>query len=46
MGSDYMLIPPSVAIWEGDVGATAILADKIRSVPGVGTVTTLALCPV
>ena len=41
MGSDYMLIPPSVAIWEGDVGATAILADKIRSVPGVGTVTTL-----
>jgi len=41
MGSDYMLVPPSVSIWEGDVGATAILADKIRSVPGVGTVTTL-----
>jgi putative ABC transport system permease protein len=41
MGSDYMLIPPSVAVWEGDVGATSILADKIRSVPGVGTVSTL-----
>ncbi len=41
MGSDYMLVPPSVAIWEGDVGATTILADKIRSVPGVGTVSTL-----
>ncbi len=41
MGSDYMLIPPSVSIWEGDVGATTILADKIRSVPGVGTVSTL-----
>jgi putative ABC transport system permease protein len=41
MGSDYMLIPPSVAIWEGDVGATTVLADKIRSVPGVGTVSTL-----
>ncbi len=41
MGSDYMLIPPSVAIWQGDVGATTILADKIRSVPGVGTVGTL-----
>jgi len=40
MGSDYMLVPPSVSIWEGDVGATTILADKIRSVPGVGTVTT------
>lgn len=41
MGSDFMLVPPSVAIWEGDVGATTILADKIRSVPGVGTVSTL-----
>jgi putative ABC transport system permease protein len=41
MGSDYMLIPPSVAIWEGDVGATNILADKIKSVPGVGPVRTL-----
>ncbi len=41
MGSDYMLIPPSVSIWEGNVGATTILADKIRSVPGVGTVSTL-----
>ena len=41
MGSDYLLIPPSVAIWEGDVGATTVLADKIRSVPGVGTVSTL-----
>ena len=41
MGSDYMLVPPSVAIWKGDVGATTILADKIRSVPGVGTVSTL-----
>ena len=40
MGSDYMLIPPSVAIWAGDIGATTILADKICSVPGVGTVTT------
>jgi putative ABC transport system permease protein len=40
MGSDYMLIPPSVAIWAGDIGATTILADKIRSAPGVGTVTT------
>jgi putative ABC transport system permease protein len=41
MGSDFMLIPPSVAVWKGDVGAATILADKIRSVPGVGTVSTL-----
>jgi len=41
MGSDYLLIPPSVALWKGDVGATTSLANKLRSVPGVGTVTTL-----
>jgi putative ABC transport system permease protein len=41
MGSDFLLIPPSVAIWKGDLGAATILADKIRSVPGVGTVSTL-----
>jgi putative ABC transport system permease protein len=41
MGSDYLLIPPSIALWKGDVGATQSLANKLRSVPGVGTVTTL-----
>ncbi|HEX9117884.1 MAG TPA: FtsX-like permease family protein, partial [Anaerolineae bacterium] len=41
MGSDFMLIPPAVAVWKSDLGATGTLADKIRSVPGVGTVTTL-----
>lgn len=41
MASDYMLIPPSVALWKGDVGATRSLANKIQSIPGVGTVSTL-----
>jgi len=41
MPSDYLLIPPSIAIWKGDVGATQSLSNKIRSVPGVGTVSTL-----
>ena len=41
LGSDYLLLPPSVAIWQGDVGATQGLANKIRSIDGVGVVSTL-----
>jgi putative ABC transport system permease protein len=41
MASDYLLVPPSIAIWKGDVGASQSLSNKIRSVPGVGTVSTL-----
>ncbi len=41
MGSDYLLIPPSVAIWNGDVGASETLKGKISSIPGVGVVSSL-----
>jgi putative ABC transport system permease protein len=40
-GSDYLLIPPSIAIWKGDVGASASLKSKINAVPGVGVVSSL-----
>src|SRR5574341_266778 len=41
MGSDYLLVPPSIALWKGDVGASQSLSNKLRSVPGVGTVSTM-----
>jgi putative ABC transport system permease protein len=41
MKSDYLLVPPSVALWQGDLGASQTLTNKIRSVPGIGTVSTL-----
>jgi putative ABC transport system permease protein len=41
LGSDYLLIPPSVAVWKGDVGASASLKAKINAVPGVGAVSSL-----
>jgi putative ABC transport system permease protein len=41
LGSDYLLIPPSIAVWKGDVGASASLKAKIMAVPGVGAVSTL-----
>jgi putative ABC transport system permease protein len=41
MKSEYMLVPPSVALWKSNVGASQSLANKIRSVPGVDTVSSL-----
>jgi putative ABC transport system permease protein len=41
MSSDYMLVPPSIAVWKGNVGASQTLNNKLRSVPGIGTVSTL-----
>ncbi|MGB8645479.1 MAG: FtsX-like permease family protein [Anaerolineae bacterium] len=41
MGSDYLLVPPSVSLWKGDVGASQSLANKLRSVPGIGTVSSM-----
>ncbi len=41
MGSDFLLIPPSVAVWKGDVGASATLKARIAAVPGVGVVSSL-----
>jgi len=41
LGSDYLLIPPSIAVWKGDVGASASLKAKLSAVPGVGVVSSL-----
>ena len=41
LGNDYLLIPPSIAIWKGDVGASETLKGKISSIPGVGVVSSL-----
>ena len=41
LGSDYLLIPPSVAVWKGDVGASETLKGKLSAIPGVGAVNSL-----
>jgi putative ABC transport system permease protein len=41
LGSDYLLLPPSVAIWKGDVGASQTLKGKLGSIPGVSGVNSL-----
>jgi putative ABC transport system permease protein len=41
LGSDYLVMPPSVGVWSSNVGAKQDLADRLRAVPGVGVVSTL-----
>lgn len=41
LGSDYLLVPPSIGVWGGDVGADDTLADRLRSVYGVSAVSTM-----
>jgi putative ABC transport system permease protein len=41
LGSDYLLIPPSVGLWGDDVPANPSLAQEIRQVNGVDKVNTL-----
>jgi putative ABC transport system permease protein len=45
LGSDYLVMPPSVGLWGSNVGAKRDLADRLRAVPGVGVVSTLRYAP-
>jgi putative ABC transport system permease protein len=41
LGSDFVFVPPSVGLWGSNVGASPQLAEELRTVPGVETVSTL-----
>ena len=45
LGSDFVFVPPSVGLWGSNVGASPQLADSLRAVPGVETVSTLRFAP-
>jgi putative ABC transport system permease protein len=40
-GSDYLFVPPSIALWGSDVGASPSFAESLRDVPGVEAISTL-----
>jgi len=40
LSSDYLLMPPTIAVWGLNVGAAPQLADDLRAVPGVAVVST------
>ncbi len=41
LGSDYLLVPPTLAVWGSNTGASPNLADDLRKVEGVELVSTL-----
>jgi putative ABC transport system permease protein len=41
LGSDYLIIPPAIAMWQNDVGAKASLVESLRQIQGVGPVSSL-----
>lgn len=45
LGSDYIFVPPSIAIWGTNVGSGAELADRLRAVDGVAVVSSLRFAP-
>jgi putative ABC transport system permease protein len=45
LGSDYVFVPPSVGLWGSNVGASPQLAEELRAVAGVETVSTLRFSP-
>jgi putative ABC transport system permease protein len=41
LSSDYLLMPPTIAVWGMNVGAAPKLAEDLRATEGVGVVSTL-----
>ena len=41
LGSDYLLVPPAVGLWDTNIGASRGLADRLRALPGVEAVSTM-----
>jgi putative ABC transport system permease protein len=41
LGSDYLLVPPSISIWSGDIGTGSDFTDRLKAIPGVGDLSTL-----
>jgi putative ABC transport system permease protein len=41
LGSDYLFVPPSVAVWNSDIGAGSDFTTRLQAIKGVGDITTL-----
>jgi putative ABC transport system permease protein len=38
LGSDYLLVPPAISVWQNNVGANASLVERLHQIEGVGPV--------
>lgn len=45
LGSDYLIIPPSIAVWGTNVGASGDLARELGALDGVSVVSSLRFAP-
>jgi len=45
LGSDYIIIPPSIAVWGTNVGASGELARELGALDGVSVVSSLRFAP-
>ncbi len=41
LGSDYLLLPPSITLWNSDLGASPELAQRLHEIDGVSEISTL-----
>jgi len=41
LGSDYLFVPPSIALWGSNVGAKSDFADQLKQIDGVDAVSSL-----
>jgi putative ABC transport system permease protein len=41
LGSDYLFIPPSISVWNSDMGAGSGFTNRLQAIPGVGDISTL-----
>jgi putative ABC transport system permease protein len=41
LGSDYLFVPPAIAVWNSDMGSGPEFTGRLRAIPGVGDITTL-----
>jgi putative ABC transport system permease protein len=41
LGSDYLIVPPAIGLWQNNVGSQAGLAEKLRAMNGVDAVSTM-----
>jgi len=41
LGSDYLFMPPSVSVWNTDVGASPEFSQRLQAIPGMGDISTL-----
>ena len=41
LGSDYLFVPPSIAVWNSDIGSGSDFTTRLQAIQGVGDISTM-----